>query len=593
MSAAPPLSQAIPNGLVSAEPAYYDERYEEKIHRALQNIRGHGIQHPAPNFLHHLLFNIPLVRSAYFYILLVITENRRYFSWLYRTWETFFYRTWDFIVKAPKDRIELTPESEESESTGVGDWLADVLFTFGGTVVLPFVLVLCLVARFPPLTGIYDAWSASFGGNLGLINSSNPNLFKSLTPKQAQYGKARSTLKLPKETDGVRRFNFDIAKLLLQIASVIYEHSNGAIHSAAFGGAGFFGREFAFLESPGDVTISRFCRQLHIEYQPISELGNESTAFAAVFWDPHSTWIVVALKGTGAVEFGEWLSDLDANMVPCPDIPGFGGYTRDSKNVSSLARTGGFRNVTTHTTPSPRVFKLWWLTSVNDMVVERSMFGCATATLIYSRMLMKPEEVGENGILRDAYLFGAPVVADPESVDAFNNKMFEKGAPERTMWRITSNGDVVATGLPEFGDYLHILDPKSLKTHRKNNLFLSHFGSEIVLHDHPHRSTVTGKHLTPKHTVVIDSEFSLADVVEFQKQKVSQWGEYLRVATGSVIQQLPLLGRIIAHFPDLGLGTFALFLVASAKDSVVATGDSGLLWPRIFLHQGARQKTSS
>jgi hypothetical protein len=29
---------------------------------------------------------------------------------------------------------------------------------------------------------------------------------------------------------------------------------------------------------------------------------------------------------------------------------------------------------------------------------------------------MKPEDVGEDGILRDAYLFGAPIVGDPTSV---------------------------------------------------------------------------------------------------------------------------------------------------------------------------------
>jgi hypothetical protein len=56
----------------------------------------------------------------------------------------------------------------------------------------------------------------------------------------------------------------------LQIASVVYEHSNDAIHAAAFGGVDFFGRDFGFLESPGDATIRRFCRQFGIEYQPVS-----------------------------------------------------------------------------------------------------------------------------------------------------------------------------------------------------------------------------------------------------------------------------------------------------------------------------------
>lgn len=34
-----------------------------------------------------------------------------------------------------------------------------------------------------------------------------------------------------------------------------------------------------------------------IEYAPVSELNSVSSAFSALFWDPHSNWIVVAFKG--------------------------------------------------------------------------------------------------------------------------------------------------------------------------------------------------------------------------------------------------------------------------------------------------------
>lgn len=73
----------------------------------------------------------------------------------------------------------------------------------------------------------------------------------------------------------------------------------------------------------------------------ILDLNNGSSAFCGLFWDPESNWIVVAMKGrpflpitrilhhqsfnlcfqfstgTGPIEFGEWLTDLDATMVPC------------------------------------------------------------------------------------------------------------------------------------------------------------------------------------------------------------------------------------------------------------------------------------
>ncbi|KAF9515703.1 hypothetical protein BS47DRAFT_740953 [Hydnum rufescens UP504] len=147
--------------------------------------------------------------------------------------------------------------------------------------------------------------------------------------------------------------------------------------------------------------------------------------------------------------------------------------------------------------------------------------------------------------------------------------MFENDAPKRTMWRITSNNDFVATGLPEYGDYLQILDPRALKTDRseifffiaastlgtdnnfssiENNFFFSHLGSEIVLYDYPHSSDVTGNHITHDHDVVIDSDgFTHQEVAAFHSKKISQFGEYIREGIASALQQIPLLGRFLAH----------------------------------------------
>ncbi|KAF9515682.1 hypothetical protein BS47DRAFT_1391345 [Hydnum rufescens UP504] len=392
MSAAPPPLQATPNGSAPAEPAVYDERYEEEIHTALQKIRERGIQYPSPGFLLHFLLNIPLVRKTGGIFRGSMALGRRS-----------SYRTWDFIVKAP-NRIELTPESEESESTGVGDWLADVLVAFGGTVVLPFVLVLCLVAQFPPLTWTYHAWSALFGGDLGLINSSNPNLFKSLTPTQAQYGKDALGLSPSIDPDGRARTLIDFPSIIsLQIASVIYEHSNDAIHSEV-------------LVAQTSLAASLPSWNLLVMLLSADFAGNFTSS-------------------TGAVEFGKWLSDLDANMVHCEHIPGFRWVHKGFKErvFPNRGRRPSDHEQHPYKTISKSVQALVAHLSerrggekINVWFTGHSLMRCATATLIYSRMLMKPEEVGENGILRDAYLFGAPVVADPESVDAFNNKMFEK-----------------------------------------------------------------------------------------------------------------------------------------------------------------------
>ena len=43
--------------------------------------------------------------------------------------------------------------------------------------------------------------------------------------------------------------------------------------------------------------------------------------------------------------------------------------------------------------------------------------GCATASLVYSRFLMRHKEMGKKSELRDAYLFAAPILCDPKSVE--------------------------------------------------------------------------------------------------------------------------------------------------------------------------------
>lgn len=43
--------------------------------------------------------------------------------------------------------------------------------------------------------------------------------------------------------------------------------------------------------------------------------------------------------------------------------------------------------------------------------------GCATASLVYCRHLMRPKDLGKKAILRDSYLFACPILTDRETVD--------------------------------------------------------------------------------------------------------------------------------------------------------------------------------
>ena len=79
------------------------------------------------------------------------------------------------------------------------------------------------------------------------------------------------------------------------------------------------------------------------------------------------------------------------------------------------------------------------------------------ASLTYCRALTVPGDFGKYAVLRDAYLFAAPVVCDVPSmrgegfchifanrrvlsipnITAFNEDMYEDEAKPRVMWRVT------------------------------------------------------------------------------------------------------------------------------------------------------------
>lgn len=50
------------------------------------------------------------------------------------------------------------------------------------------------------------------------------------------------------------------------------------------------------FERESRSTIDNWASEHGIQYEPVSELASLSQAYASVFWDPESNWIVVAFK---------------------------------------------------------------------------------------------------------------------------------------------------------------------------------------------------------------------------------------------------------------------------------------------------------
>lgn len=57
-------------------------------------------------------------------------------------------------------------------------------------------------------------------------------------------------------------------------------------------------------------VLAAFASRLGVRYNTVSELNSQGSAFCGMFWDPASTWIILAFKGTSPTEFVEWTTDF-------------------------------------------------------------------------------------------------------------------------------------------------------------------------------------------------------------------------------------------------------------------------------------------
>jgi len=136
-------------------------------------------------------------------------------------------------------------------------------------------------------------------------------------------------------------------------------------------------------------------------------------------------------------------------------------------------------------------------TKINVWFTGHSL-GTALASLVYARAINEPHDFGEDVVLRDAYLFATPVIADVQSVRAFHNRLNHD--PRRMMWRVTNGLDPVATALPDAGDNT------SIPLGEYNLFSFAHLGIELKLREAPQKGVVCGNAFAHETTVRIESE---------------------------------------------------------------------------------------
>ncbi|KZV92695.1 alpha/beta-hydrolase [Exidia glandulosa HHB12029] len=510
----------------------------------------------------------------------ILGPHKNYKHLVWRTYKDYCYFLWFTWTRAIWN-ITILP-------TTFLDRISIIAFAVVASGVLFALFVLCLLINIPAVNTLYEWFSFRYANGVSMINCMHPEIFDELSKEEIQH--AYDALSAPiancPNTDTKRHFNLDIAKLLLQCSAVMYERTSAPLQRA-------LAIETEGLKTPGhrvdtnpDGTLpgallvnelgshaaTEVSKQLHrhheenkmnefakkhgLEYATVSELNSQSSAVCGMFYDPNGTFIILAYKGTSPEEFSEWASDFTFEPKHAGHwIRGFGKCHGGFFSKIFPKRVGrGTRMPYNTIKHAVNVCAAQLLqrqphgTQINVWTTGHSL-GCALASLVYARQINEPGDFGRSVVVRDAYLFAAPILCDIHSVHAFNNRMHHAsnvhGHHPRTMWRVTNGKDVVATALPHQGDHPEWgLSPYNLFS-------FAHLGTEIELRNFPHRCIVRGNHITPGSHVRVVSKFRShnsppPDHPEHAVKAKHERSLFARAGLRK-LEQIPLIGRLISH----------------------------------------------
>ncbi|KAF8309377.1 Alpha/Beta hydrolase protein [Cantharellus anzutake] len=465
------------------------------------------------------------------------------------------------------------------------DWFRLASSAFIISIILWFVLLWCQFTSLPPVRWVYWWWSERFRGNLGLINLLTPNLFKGLL--QEQIAAADDALSCPPEPQAsagstapvIREFNLDIAKLLIQISSIVYERRSDAIYESVEETARSRGRTISLAftdinfvrDAPrlaklgwnrrrwGTDVIEDFCKKTGLSYTPVSELSTSTSAFCSFFWKGGGNWIIVAFKGTGPIDYPDYVVDLTTRMVHADDVlPTFSQLHKGFRDRIWPSRLRRLFEISGRKHSWDQI-RTMLITLANDLARQQPAgekinvwftghsLGCALSGLAYTRAINNfSEDFGDAPIvIRDAYTFGAPVVGNRPTSQRFN--VVIRGQRDvKTLWRVTNRNDIVATGGPQLGN-----NP-NLELTSTNPAGFAHIGAEIRMLDYDTPSQFAGTLYDADTIVKITSIFTAEDLKEQRVQQLLDHPDWeKRVGWGNFVQQIPVVGRVFAHSPGL------------------------------------------
>ncbi|KAG8936111.1 hypothetical protein FRC03_011174 [Tulasnella sp. 419] len=505
------------------------------IRKKLKELRADEVTSQAQA----ILISSERLRREIAWIKLIIKNTAIYAKFLYHVWSS-------IIIGTVKGRYD------------AGAFTSVILFAAGSSTLLGVIFAWCFIATAPVIDGLYSLTFGRLTGKLSLVNGTNPNLFSAMEKCQSDVAKSKLANVPDPKFSNPRAFDYDIAKFLLQLSSVMYERSTQVQEKAMPRALEVLRRKGRRVDATAEIlslmdeeenedsVISGFVKSYDVCYEPLSELATTSQAFCSLFWQAGGDWVVVAFKGTDPVSFEEWTTDFTASFVDASHlIPNFNyvhqGFKErlwppDQERSPYDTIAAGIRTVTDELVKGKPAG-----TKINVWMTGHSL-GTAIASLAYAKTLISGD-LGPNALLRDAYLFATPIVSDVLSRDVLHSALNCDPHIPRTMWRVTNRDDFVATGLPALGDFKDVdLDP--------DNLFnFCHLGVEVFMKTAPEPCQLQGHdRILPRPDVLqveVKSEFSDAEIIKMRRNAELNGLTVKKVYL--FLQDIPIVGRLAAH----------------------------------------------
>ncbi|KAH9818103.1 putative Lipase, class 3 [Melampsora americana] len=291
---------------------------------------------------------------------------------------------------------------------------------------------------------IFDNASSALGSNLNeqvIEIEDNPNIFQTLSSKPLE-------------------FNVDIARSILLMCSIVYERDTKVVQEAAQTNlSNTVPDESVLFLIKSEEHMLQLADEWGIGFVSVADFRKLSGPFAGCFYsyqnigEDHNPYIVLAIKGTSPTDFTEWILDAECKLESVGDFLATG-----------MAHEGFYTSIFPPKSHCPRVLPYFRMIQLVRMIAHTAFcetgkrsnlfigghsMGAGIASLIYARLLQSPEDLGEQIILRDAYVFGTPRTCDGKLASRVDFNLTKPINEGRQIWRVCNRsrspiiGDIV------------------------------------------------------------------------------------------------------------------------------------------------------